>query len=63
MSEWMRVPPEELRAAAGDLMQLSGETRRVQSAVRQQWSRLDRGWQSYARAGVDAQYDEAVREI
>jgi len=59
----MRVPPEELRAAASDLLQLSGEVSHVQSAVRHHWGRLDAGWQSYARAGVDAQYEETVREI
>jgi len=63
MSDLMRVPPEELRAAASDLLQLSGEVNHVQRAVRHHWGRLDAGWQSYARAGVDAQYEETVREI
>jgi len=31
--------------------------------VRHHWGQLDAGWQSYARAGVDAQYEETVREI
>ncbi|HNT78138.1 MAG TPA: WXG100 family type VII secretion target [Anaerolineae bacterium] len=63
MGDLMRVPLEDLRAAANDLLQLSWDTQRVQRAVQQQWSRLDAGWQSYARAGVDAQFDETVREI
>jgi len=63
MSDLLRVLPEELRAAANDLLQLSGEVSHVQSTVRHHWGRLDAGWQSYARAGVDAQYDETVREI
>ncbi|HNT78769.1 MAG TPA: WXG100 family type VII secretion target [Anaerolineae bacterium] len=63
MNDIMRVSPEELRAAANDLLQLSGEVSHVQSTVRHHWGRLDAGWQSYARAGVDAQYDETVREI
>ncbi|HNT78767.1 MAG TPA: WXG100 family type VII secretion target [Anaerolineae bacterium] len=63
MSDLLRVLPEELRAAANDLLQLSGEVSHVQSTVRHHWGRLDHGWQSYARAGVDAQYEETVREI
>ncbi|HNT78442.1 MAG TPA: WXG100 family type VII secretion target, partial [Anaerolineae bacterium] len=63
MSDLLRVLPDDLRAAASDLLQLSGEVSHVQSAVRHHWSRLDAGWQSYARAGVDAQYEETVREI
>jgi len=63
MNDLMRVPPEALRAAASDLLQLSGEVSHVQSTLRHHWGRLDAGWQSYARAGVDAQYEETVREI
>lgn len=63
MNDLLQIPPEELRAAASDLLRLSADVARVQSAVRHHWSRLDAGWQSYARAGVDAQYHETVREI
>ncbi|HNT75746.1 MAG TPA: WXG100 family type VII secretion target [Anaerolineae bacterium] len=63
MNDLMRVPPEELRAAGSDLIQLSAAASRVQSTVRQQWGRLDHGWQSYARAGVEEQYAETLREI
>ena len=52
MNDIMRVSPEELRAAANDLLQLSGEVSHVQSAVRHHWSRLDAGWQSDRKSVV-----------
>ena len=42
---------------------MSAETDHVRGEVRHQWSRLDHGWQSYARGDVDGQYRETVREI
>jgi len=63
MSKAMRVPPDELRAIASDLVRMSAETDHVRGEVRHQWSRLDHGWQSYARGDVDGQYRETMREI
>lgn len=58
----MCVQPDD-PCAASDLFNLSIPTDRVQRAVRHHWGRLDHGWQSYARAGVDVHYDKTVREI
>ena len=63
MSKAMRVPPDELRAIASDLVRMSAETDHIRGEVRHQWARLDRGWQSYARGDVDGQYRETMREI
>jgi len=41
MSKAMRVPPDELRATASDLVRMNGETDHIRGEVRHQWSRLN----------------------
>jgi WXG100 family type VII secretion target len=59
----MRVLPEEMRATAGNLGGLSGDTSQVQHRLRRNWGRLDSGWQSYTRGSVDGHYRKAMREV
>jgi uncharacterized protein YukE len=59
----LRLLPEELRAAAGNLGALSDNTSQSQQILSRAWARLDAGWDTYAEADINSYYNEAMNEV
>ncbi len=63
MAKELRLIPEALSAGAQRFAALADASATVRAQARQHWSRLDAGWQSYARDNAEAYFGDAVRAL
>lgn len=57
MSNPLQVIPPDMLSASAAFAALGDETAQAIAATQREWGRLDAGWRSYAKAGVDAEFD------
>jgi uncharacterized protein YukE len=57
MSKPLQLIPPDMQSAAAAFRALGDEVAQTLTATQREWRRLDAGWRSYAKSGVDAEYD------
>lgn len=63
MTNPLRVTPPALRGGAGVQENLAHDAEQLSVALRAAWSRLDGGWQSYAREDVETTFDASLAAL